>query len=952
MKEFTHEQIEIIESSGGCAVLAGAGTGKTTTLVSKCIALLNKNPNAKILAVSFTEKSAKDLEEKLIFNLLQNSASSRDEHWIMTIHGFCGAILKEYPMSVGLNGTEQILSAFESKALWDESFRSLFWDLNLPAIVERALDFFMELESTESLFGLLTRVRELQCFGVFEFFNTTNNPANKHLDVLAKYCISRYQKTKNRMGVLDFYDLEIKAHDVLKDEKIRKSYQSRFDFILVDEFQDTNPTQAELIWKIAKPWLSNLCVVGDPKQSIYRFRDADVSVFEEYCQKLPLQLTLSNNFRSQSEILELINSSCQKAFHAQGLKYDPLCATVHTEEKNACVKKLVVQSPKELALWLKVQVSHGAKLDDMALLLRKIRGSNAKWLRGLHQEGIPLAIGSGGLFWEDPRVRELVSFLRWWDIPFNSLSGAVFLRAPWVGISDEILDKWVREDKSFQKPFFESDHPLAIYLNQYRNQSIRPGELLLALLNFSSPNEFGIEEAMAASIFGLWHRVEELSLRGKDFHEIIEELTCLLKTHERELEVPPPKTEGQLQVLTIHGAKGLEFKQVILVDFAAKPQKAAPAPLLYWDRKRGVYLAKRDMHGDRLQSDEEEMIWKDAEREKSLAESMRLFYVALTRAKEKLVLVFPKDDETITSEKSTLDVYARDYWKGWIEEAQFNWDGKTEFQSVQSEENTQVSFSLPKVDFKISVTKPAFKRTRHSVTEWNLLSRCQRAYEWTYIRPGLEAENLDKKVNDFKKRILDEAISSTKLGTRVHEILEKGDYDSFYEIEKQVGSKFFNAKMLIEWAQNSPWMRPTTDKRRVWTELSFEVPIYPACDDVLVGSIDRLILQNDGFTIIDFKVLRRLRSQQELILEYGTQLSLYREALEVLEPSAREKTKAYIIQIFPQGVEEVLMPASESALSTALSKIANEIINGKSGSKIGSHCDYCELKSKCLIIDK
>src|SRR5690606_31940188 len=112
---------------------------------------------------------------------------------------------------------------------------------------------------------------------------------------------------------------------------------------MVDEFQDTNPVQAEIIWRLARPDLSNLCVVGDPKQSIYRFRDADVSVFEDLCARLPVRQKLTLNFRCRPGILGFTNSVCSRAFEESGMAYDPLVPGREAHESLEPVARLDVQ---------------------------------------------------------------------------------------------------------------------------------------------------------------------------------------------------------------------------------------------------------------------------------------------------------------------------------------------------------------------------------------------------------------------------------------------------------------------------------------------------------------------------------------------------------------------------------------------------------------------------------
>ena len=587
------EQQRVIDTWGqGLAVMAGAGSGKTTTLVSKCLELLKRHPEARFAAVSFTERSASDLRAKLAEKLTQlGDPGAIHQHWVMTIHGLCGAVIQEFPREAGLDGEEKVLSQSEANLLWQGVLDSLWLD-ELPGDLELALNALLDRESQRGLADLLRRLKELAALGAIDSLSSGSDSSSLALVQIGKFVLEKYSRLKRRRGVIDFNDLEVCADRALEAPHVREIFHRRFELVLVDEFQDTNPLQARLIWKLVRPEGSNLCVVGDPKQSIYRFRDADVTVFEEFCGRLPVQQSLTWNFRSRPGLIDFANGICLPAFQASQMAFEPLVPQRQPHPDLEPVLKLKVSSPTELAQWILSENQKGIPLDDMALLVRRIRG-NEPWFRALTAKGIPLAFGSGGLFWDDPRVRELVAFLKWWDHPSNQLSGAVFLRSPWMEISDPVLDEWVRQDPSFQEPFFRSGHPVAMRLKNRRGAPTRPGELLMALLGDADR-----EEELWAPLLGLWHRVEEYSSGGLDFHEVVQEVSRAVDEKRREREVPAPRQLGQLSVLTLHGAKGLEFQHVILIDFPFK-SRSSDAPLLFWDREKGAFLGGRDEEGQR-----------------------------------------------------------------------------------------------------------------------------------------------------------------------------------------------------------------------------------------------------------------------------------------------------------------------------------------------------------------
>lgn len=974
LADLSPEQREVVESWGqGMAVLAGAGSGKTTTLTIKCAELLRRNPEARFAAVSFTERSASDLRAKLTQRLTaleqqgvlpqrKGQAGVLSRHWVMTIHGLCSTILREYPREAGFDGEETMLSEPESQMLWERAIEPLWLEEDLPSEIRAAVDLILNRESRDAAGDLLGRVRELHGFGILGRLTASDDPAAQALAVAASFVLERYDRLKRRRGALDFNDLERGADRALDVPAIREAFHKRFDLILVDEFQDTNPVQARILERLVRPDSSNLCVVGDPKQSIYRFRDADVSLFEDFCARLPILKTLSWNFRSRPGIIDYANALCAPAFEVSQMRYDPLVPKRDVGSFDPVVR-LDASSPAELANWIRAEVSRGVPLHEMALLLRKIRG-NEKWLKALTAAGVPIAVGSGGLFWEDPRVRECVAFLRWWDNPGNSLSGAVFLRAPWMGVEDAWLDLWIKEDPTWEKPFFSEAslkrYAVARALKPLRGRIVRPGELLLALLASDE-----IEFELGAPLLGLWHRAEEHSSRGLDFRSVVAELAACCEQKRRERDVPPPRNHGQLSVLTLHGSKGLEFPHVILLDLGKKG-RAQNMPLLFWDRAKGAYLAPRDEDGERDKKNPVEATWRETERAKSLAESKRLFYVAITRAQERLLLVCPEleDYEAPLPEKAFCD----DDWRGWVECA------GVEVPRIKKDAKAPaavpVAFELVAQAVRPDpLPPPSMSRPRHSVTEWNLLSRCERAYEWTYVRPvtppaegGLFAQFPRK--NSAPHLTVEAAdngdgeITQRELGTRVHSCLERGDLEGLGDLERQAGSARFLADPVIAWARTSRWMKPaeTGSGREVWAELAFEVPVAArgGAPVILVGSLDRLVRDSssdDGasrYTIVDFKITEQPKSDAALIDAYGTQMELYARGLKQLEREA-SAPRALLVNISAGEIREVEVPLG-IVDPEDLARRASQVVAGRVGKpQAGELCRFCDFRALCDV---
>ncbi len=502
--------------------------------------------------------------------------------------------------------------------------------------------------------------------------------------------LTRYLQVKRAHQVLDQVDLLIELRDLLRrDLSARAFYQSRFDHILVDEFQDTDPLQAEILMFLCEQGAQakgladltiasgKLTIVGDPKQSIYRFRRADIAMYAEVCDRVrqgPVcEVELSVNFRSTPELIDWINTGFDAVLGAaeSGPLYDKNTGAVRNLRLSTGRKKLGVPSVhvlpfgdaemladesrnlegEALARYLRwlvedsdVQIADphtGAlrrpRYGDMAVLMVATQTVH-HLLSELDLVRIPHVVRGGTLFMRDTLHQQFVLGLRALSDPDDGVAQAALLRPPFfaLGMDDLVRDRFKREGEPSSEPLQQAR---AIVTQLRRDRHQRPaGETARRVLE-----QTGFGRFVAASENGAQRlaRLYELCLtldgrarsEGLDFDGMTEVARGWLDSPIR-LEAPLPVDADAVQVITVHQAKGLEWPVVALWDGRASWQAYLPIPALSVDASSGEWA----MQLDGLSYDTSGRGIRDREIALRKQERKRVAYVATTRARDILIV--------------------------------------------------------------------------------------------------------------------------------------------------------------------------------------------------------------------------------------------------------------------------------------------------------------------------
>lgn len=687
--EFSADQERALSASGKMIFLeASAGSGKTTILVEKYVRALGEIAAARkigeraaaerILAVSFTEKSAEEVRDRLTARLAETLGSGvavQAARGVSTIHGFCRRVLSDFADLAGIDPYGDVLDAGGANALFFEVAGRFF--KHPPPEASADFAFLYAHYRRRDLEAMLSALLARRSLLEFDREQLGAEFVGKAAEGVRADCVAAllrlfasftraYDGRKRELAVLDFNDLERLAWRVLQHELARNHYRQVFDLVLVDEFQDTNSIQREILGCVASPGFTNAFFVGDAKQSIYRFRAADVSVFQKLRREAAergIVCALDANYRSQATIVDFANRLSRAIFPAApetGKEFEATYAEAEaTRPPGAAVKFLTYNLPEDgekgrgarrefesralVDLLARLRAA-GKSLSEVALLFRGLAG-NEIYLEALQAAGIPFSLANRGRFWSNQAILDGVAFLRSLVDRSNILSRLALLRSPWFALPPAELGALARDGALGITTFFTNDTRAAWWREMWTELTLTPLAELLARAYARYPG-FG-NRFERLQMEKLVARVAELEKKQASKFAVVEALSAQSGWEaegeaEREAAVPEPALGGAVQVLTVHAAKGLQFDTVVLCDVDGTTPPDYPA--LRFEAGTGLAIKVRNEAGEwEKGEDYDELTRRNAERE--LAEMKRLLYVAVTRPKHELYILLDAGTE-------------------------------------------------------------------------------------------------------------------------------------------------------------------------------------------------------------------------------------------------------------------------------------------------------------------
>lgn len=592
LKNLNKEQIEAVKTiDGPVLVMAGAGSGKTKVLTTRIAYLIEEGiPSYNILAITFTNKAAAEMRDR-VSNLIGDVSS-----FIGTFHSLGVRIIRENHDVLGLPSNFTIIDSDDTNTI----IKKLLKEMNLdskqysPSYVRNRISFIKNQMLTDSELDRL--------------FNTP-------MDKIVVEVYHRYNNKLKTSASVDFDDLLLLPVNLFKEHKdILEHYQDKYKYILIDEYQDTNPVQYKLSVMLSNKY-KNIFVVGDMNQSIYAFRQADfrnISNFEKDFKGAKV-IKLEHNYRSTNNILSAANEVIKHNTERKDLKlFSDNGDGVKIKYMRAYDEKheiaLVIDEIKHL-------LSEGYKNTDIAILYR----TNAQ-SRAIEEiflaKGIPYKVFGSYYFYNRKEIKDLISYLRLIYNPHDEISLRRVINSPKRGIGDgaiAIIEERAKQQNISMFDALDSKKELEFksIVEELikKSDSVSLTELIEEVLELSGmkkelENSKAIEDETRLEYLMEFKSITasfEERTGSANLGDFLEEVSLIA-------DISNHKEDGDtVTLMTLHSAKGLEFPVVFLVGM-----------------EEGIFPHNMSLM------------------ENNLEEERRLCYVGITRAKERLYITNAK----------------------------------------------------------------------------------------------------------------------------------------------------------------------------------------------------------------------------------------------------------------------------------------------------------------------
>lgn len=948
----------VTHAQGPLLIVAGAGTGKTTVLTKRYAHLLQQGglKTENILALTFTDKAAGEMEDRVI-NLMPTGTY---DFWISTFHGFCQRVLESHGLEIGLPNRFRLLTPTDA------------WLLMKRRFVELPLDHYRPLGNpVKFLRGILQHISRAKDEGItpehylafaesvaLEGDTEAVESERKRLIELAQV-YAAYRKMLLEEGSLDFADLILETLRLFRERpQVLEAYRKQFHYLMVDEFQDTNWAQYELI-KLLAGKERNITVVGDDDQAIYKFRGASLANILQFRDDFPEAKTvaLTQNYRSYREILDTAYGFIKKndpnrlevKLAATGLSKKLEAARGEGGAVQVFWQRSVEDEAEAVAEEMKrlKERDPESSWNDFAVLVRSNDGAEP-FVHALDRAGVPFQFMALRGLYGKPATLDVLCLLSLLDGYHESAS---VWRAMHLGCYN-VPSKDVAALSHYAK---RKGVPLWVALTQAADAEVSQDGLKIIQrlvrhmegLAETARRELPLrvlQLALDASEYLAWvmrlperekreylqhlngfaERIKryERSTHGPSLRGFLEELHEEMESGEEGgLDFDPDAGPELVKIMTVHASKGLEFKYVFvgsMVD-ARFPSRGRADAIPLPDGLIQERLPEGDAH---------------------LEEERRLFYVALTRAKDRLYLTGaqhyggtrPKKPSAFLAE-AALEVPEV---SGSFEDAK----------RLMVQDQAEVATS--------DVVHYELKK-RFSFTQLAAFRKCPLQYKFEHIyripKFGTYQKSFGQSVHNTYQHILDlhrfrgqEAQGELFAGFRVtleeaYALYEEAWIDEWYESRERHDEYKAQGRQAVK----NFWQACSTKVPDLYgVELPFTLVLGLYS---LMGKIDRIDKMPDGsVTVYDYKTGR---AKEELDAEDKEQLHLYQVALEEKGIKVSRLAYIYVMDWVITDVDLLKEEKREAFLQKVSERMEAITTSDYRATPEPFTCKYCDFKNIC-----
>ncbi|MBF0105377.1 MAG: ATP-dependent helicase [Deltaproteobacteria bacterium] len=960
--QLTSEQQKAVTLDKSLAVVASAGTGKTTVLTQRFLHIhRDKNcPLYNILAFTFTEKASREMKERILSSG-QIDIDQVPQVNISTIHSFCLEVLRQHGAAAGLKSDLEIM---------DDAAFLLFADTFITAAVKKHLDENNKTWTTflkyYGLVNLRNTVLQLIRDPDLSLRNKTmlciNKPDEVAVQTLTDFLASvstlaeDFLKQRVSSGQVTYDDLETLTLRLLEtNPDVQKKLQKRFKHILVDEYQDVSPAQFELINRLFNPEINTVFIVGDPKQSIYRFRKADSRLFKKMADMIINHggetIYLTKTFRTPESLQSYFNKVFPKVVgnkiykHGHTDKQDPdsivYAHEIPDSSKNREAQhESYAQAISKIILGLK---NKGTTEEQIALLFFA-RGPMRIYQGVFLKNGIDAVIETHKSYFEEPLT--LVA----WHI-MNYLAGARdkitqigILRSPLFCFSESFIDHLNKSESSdlfsgqtldlFTPALDKNEWTMLCYhLSQWNRitETLSAAELFDTIIRDLKPIRT-INETMLAHRF--CNTIRSFEKQGLYYLHETKQLINRLEMLDSVTSATVDEPKG-IRLLTIHGAKGLEFDHVFLIPGAKKTNES---PLFVCRENEGFIFKTHDCEREKtlqyqLDETEDYQQVRDAATKLDQEELTRLVYVALTRAKKSLYFFPTRPSQAFMNEmekrpENTAAIKDFNEWLYWLSNAEpavlrqmpsgCHSKGYAKAQDHAGEDGPLFSDGsrphdatpstaahLTPLACSLAARVPFF-----TVTEIETFAQCPKRFELRYLKRIRPIRNITPLGTDPKPQTKTR-ISPVERGNVFHEVLQNFDCRENVSLDDVIDQALFNhhiiehsgsmrteINLLFNKLKSDPLFREILfNNLESHEEIEFSTRLESF---ILTGQIDKLIKTKSPsgekkWVIIDFKThhISNTDDLDRLTAQFSFQMKCY--ALAVCRRFNISKTETMII---------------------------------------------------------